>query len=35
MKIVICVVFFAMGFVCGMYASSQLEKYIDKNIKKK
>ena len=26
MEIVICIVMFTMGFVCGAYASSQIEK---------
>ena len=35
MEIVICIVMFTMGFVCGAYASSQIEKDINKRIKKK
>ena len=35
MEIVICIVFFAMGFACGMYAASQAETHIDNRINPK
>jgi len=35
MEILICIVFFAMGLVLGMYATSQIGRSIDRNINTK
>ena len=35
MEIVVCIVFFAMGILVGMYISSQIETHIDNKINPK